>query len=207
MTSLKTSFIAPAIALLALSGCAQHHHHAGATPLTHWQTPQYQYKPIQTHKLLSDYTEKLAMDLIENMNHMSQDSKLAVASFVVLDNNLRTTNVLGNQLAESMINEMQTFGLTVIDYKLTNKIDVTSNGDFAFSRSSNKLSDKHVDYILTGTITYNHNGAIIHARLINSHTNIVNSSAKTFLPAFMIDSLYGDMRYVDGVRMPMTTSR
>ncbi len=180
---------------------AQEHSAQSYRSLANWQVPTNSFRPKFTHKLLSDYTENLAMELIENMQYVSQTSLIAVTSFVDLDNNLKTTNILGNQLAEDFIHELQQYGLSVVDYKHTGKIKIAKNGDFTFSREGHELGNfPEVKYVLSGTLTYNNRGAIINARIIGVDTKVVVSSAKCFIPAFIIESLHSKLRmYQDGV--------
>jgi len=206
----KSVYLIAVPSLLLLSGCTHFHDQHGYasnqnTQMTHqdsrwnWQAPVNTYRPMYTHKLLSDYTEQLTMKLVENMRYVTDKSPVAVASFVDLDNNLNTTNIFGNQLAESFITELQEFGLSVVDYKNTGKIEVTPTGDYNFSRNDHDLKGKtHIEYVLSGTLTYNNRGVIVNARLIGIDTNIVVASAKGFIPNFVVESLHNG-RYKDGI--------
>jgi len=201
------------LSLTALLGCSHNHNMHGHDGHKHqfesynsfvnWQQPTHVYKPKYTHKLLSDYTEKLAMELVENMRYVSQASPIAVSSFVDLNNNLKTTSVLGNQLAESFIHELQAFGLSVVDYKHTGEIEVASNGDFTFSRNNHELSNMaNIEYVLSGTIIYNDRGAIVNARIIGRESKVVVSTANTFIPAFMVESLHTETgQFQDGIQL------
>ena len=215
MTILKKIYFYPLLSILVITGCSHGHrvhkpsdthwnhaHQAESyNSLVNWQITPHTYRPSHTSKLLSDYTEKLAMELIENMKYVSQSSPIAVTSFVDLDNNLKTTNVLGNQLAEDFIHELQEYGLSVVDYKHTGQIKVAKNGDFVFSREGHELGNyPEIEYVLSGTFTYNNRGAVINARIIGVDSKIVVSTARTFIPAFIVESLHSQTRiYQDGV--------
>ncbi|GAA6203870.1 FlgO family outer membrane protein [Thalassotalea sp. SU-HH00458] len=202
---MSTKILIPlCIALISLTGCAYHHHdrhwaHQGKqhneksmhNQLMDWQLSSTVYRPRTTHKLLSDYTEVLAMKLIENMKYVSDKTPIAITSFVELDNNLQTTNILGNQLAESFMNEMQEFGLSVVDVNHMGKVVVTPSGDFSFSRDGKELGQfPELDYVLSGTLTYNTRGVIINARIVGVDSKVVVSSAKGFIPHFIVESLH-----------------
>ena len=90
-----------------------------ATPVSGWAPPAHTYRPVFTHKLLGDYAEQMTMKLIENMRYVSTNTPVAVTSLVDLDSSLSHTNILGNQLAESFITELQEFGIPVVDFKTT----------------------------------------------------------------------------------------
>jgi TolB-like protein len=167
--------------------------------VNNWQFPENNFRPVNSSKLLSDYTEQLAMKLIQNMNYVNSRTPIAVTSFVNLDDNLQTTNIFGNHLAESFITEMQGFGLSIVDYKHTGNVHVTPLGDFSFSRNGKEIKGyPHIDYTLTGTLTYTNKGVIVNARIIGAKSKIVVSTAKGFIPSFIVESLYPTRR-VDGI--------
>jgi TolB-like protein len=152
--------------------------------VNNWQFPENNFRPVNSSKLLSDYTEQLAMKLIQNMNYVNSRTPIAVTSFVNLDDNLQTTNI---------------FGLSIVDYKHTGDVHVTPLGDFSFSRNGKEIKGyPHIDYTLTGTLTYTNKGVIVNARIIGAKSKIVVSTAKGFIPSFIVESLYPTRR-VDGI--------
>jgi len=202
----KKIFLVSTAFLLSLSACSHHPVYKGkgaSQPNINWgwQAPENSYRPMYTNKLLSDYTEQFAMKLIENMKYVTERSPIAVTSFVNLDNNLQTTSIFGNQLAESFINELQEFGLSIVDFKHTGAVHVTPNGDFSFSRDGHQLNHyPTIEYVLSGTLTYNNRGVIVNARIIGTKSKIVVASAKGFIPNFVVDSLYSKRRR-DGISL------
>lgn len=156
-----------------------------------WTLPPHAFRPLHTHKLLGDYAEQMTMKLVENMRYVKVNTPIAVASFVQLDGSLTQTNILGNQLAESFITELQAFGIQVIDYKTTNTIHVGRAGDFVFSRDLNELDQNpNVKYVLSGTMTHNDRGVILNVRMVDLRTKIIVASSKGFVPQFVVESLY-----------------
>ncbi|GAA61313.1 hypothetical protein P20652_3190 [Pseudoalteromonas sp. BSi20652] len=222
MLSKKISLTLSALFTLSLSACSTHPVYNGHAPhnnnsqnhahnakytenyqprVSNWQFPENNYRPINSSKLLSNYTEQLAMKLIENMNYINSATPIAITSFVNLDDNLQTTNIFGNHLAESFITELQEFGLSVIDYKHTGTVHVTPMGDFSFSRNGKELKGyPHIEYTLTGTLTYTNRGVIVNARIIGAKSKVVVSSAKGFIPSFIVESLYPTRR-TDGIML------
>ena len=155
-----------------------------------WLTPKQLYKPDFTHKSLSDYTEQLTMKLMNNGRMLSSSSLIGVASFVRLDSTLNQTNVLGNQLAELFINEVQEYGISVVDFKTTGNISVRADGDFVFSRDARKLADDlSVEYVLSGTLIRNEKGVKVNARIVSMNNRVVVSTASQFIPHFVIEEL------------------
>ncbi|SHG74619.1 hypothetical protein SAMN05216361_2971 [Marisediminitalea aggregata] len=170
-----------------------------------WQPPVHTYRPVYTHKLLGDYAEQITMKLVENMRYVTVNTPVAVASFVDLDSSLGRTNILGNQLAESFITELQEFGVPVVDFKTTGVIHVGDSGDFVFSRKLGELArNPHIKYILSGTMTYNDRGVILNVRMVDINSKVVVASSKGFVPQFIVESLY-PRNYVDGIVLDSTS--
>ena len=156
-----------------------------------WAPPRGSFNPKFTHKDIADYTEQMSMKLIENMRGIHNQGLLAVTSFVELDSSLKTTNLLGNQLAESFMSQMQEFGVSVVDFKTTGNIRVTQQGDLAFSRDFDDLKEQqNIDYILSGTLSYTDKGVVVNARVVGLTDKVMVSSARGFIPHFVIRSLY-----------------
>jgi TolB-like protein len=148
------------------------------------------FRPSFSHKSLEDYAGQLSMQLLRNSAGMKKDDLIGVASFVRLDRSLQQTNILGNQLAEYFISEIQQFGLAVVDFKMTKAVNVTSRGDFAFSRDSLELAeDLKMDHMLSGTMIDKPQGVQINARIIAVANNRVVASASVLIPHFIVQSL------------------
>lgn len=148
------------------------------------------YQARFTHKSIHDYASQLAMNLIKNANGLSPHASIAVTSFVKLDYSLQNTTVLGNQLAEYSILELQQFGLNIVDHKLMPAIEVSSKGDLIFARDIRELASKQVmDHVLAATMIERSDGVFINARIMSLHTNRVVASGSVLIPSFIIEQL------------------
>lgn len=148
------------------------------------------FSPSQTHKRLNDYASQLAMSLMENATRLTHQDLVGVASFVRLNRSLQETTVLGNQLSEYLIAELQTFGLSVVDFKMANGLAVTPYGDLALSRDGEDLAKQvAMDHIVTGTLIEDARGVRVNARIIAVDNRQVVASATLYIPAFMVTSL------------------
>ncbi|MEW9799099.1 FlgO family outer membrane protein [Alteromonas sp. CYL-A6] len=148
------------------------------------------FSPTVTHKTLVDYAEQLAMGLMSNTRQLSADELVGVTSFVRLNRSLREPTILGNQLAEYLMGELQTFGLGVVDFKLAQNITVTSYGDLALSREASRLASKlNMDHIVTGTMVEDERGIRVNARIVSVANQQLVSSATVYIPAFIVKSL------------------
>jgi len=138
--------------------------------------------------LLSEYTEQMTADLEKNLTKVDIDKSIVVAPFIYFDSSNQKTSILGNQLAEYFINDLQEIGLPVTDQKLSGKLLVNSDGGFALSRSQQQLNI-NVGYALTGTMIRNERGIIVNVRLINFITKRVVASTSKLLPNFVINHI------------------
>lgn len=155
-----------------------------------WQAPSTLFRPSFSHKSLEDYAGQLSMQLLRNSAGMKKDDLIGVASFVRLDRSLQQTDILGNQLAEYFITEIQQFGLAVVDFKMTSGVKVTEKGDFVFSRDSFELAqDLQMDHMLSGTMIDKAKGVQINARIVSIDNKRVVASASVLIPHFIAQGL------------------
>ncbi|MEG3766842.1 FlgO family outer membrane protein [Alteromonas sp. 14N.309.X.WAT.G.H12] len=156
-----------------------------------WHDPLVSgYQPDHTHKALVDYASQIAMQLMNNANEIEPDDLIGVASFVRLNASLRDTTVLGNQLSELLITEIQSYGLGVVDFKMAGDITVTPKGDLAMRRSVQRKPQKlAMDHILTGTLIEEPRGVRVNARIVSTANNQVVASTTLLIPAFMVTQL------------------
>ncbi|WP_394223264.1 FlgO family outer membrane protein [Alteromonas gracilis] len=148
------------------------------------------YSPIQTHKRLNDYASQLAMELMDNATRLTHEDMVGVTSFVRLNHSLSDSTVLGNQLSEYLISELQDFGLAVVDFKLAGGITVTPVGDFVLTRDGALLAKQiEMDHVVTGTIIEDDRGVRINARIVSLENKQVVASANVYIPAFIVMDL------------------
>jgi TolB-like protein len=148
---------------------------------------QHRAQSVFVHKRLADYADQLAMQLIESAYSLTQSDKITVASFVRLDTSLREPTLIGNRITEALMLELQHYGLSVIDTKLTTDYAITARGDLALARDGYLLkSELDVDYILTGTMIDRANGVEVNARIIGVAENRLAASASVFIPGIIV---------------------
>ncbi|NMH61295.1 hypothetical protein HCJ96_14790 [Alteromonas sp. MYP5] len=149
------------------------------------------FYPRQTHKKVADYASQLVMQLMDKAMGLNINELVGVTSFVRLNTALTDTTILGNQLAEHLITELQAYGVGVIDFKVTDGISITPHGDIAMSRSGERLAQSvKMDHVLTGTMIEDSRGVRVNARIVNVDSKRVIASASIHIPAFIVTSLY-----------------
>lgn len=152
------------------------------------------YQARFTHKTIHDYAAQLAMNIMKHTNQLPKDASIAVTSFVKLDYSLQNTTVLGNQLAEYTLLEMQQSGLNMVDFKLMPALEVTGKGDLIFARDIQKLANRQImDYVLSATMIERQDGIFINARIISLNNNRVAASGSVLIPGFVVSQLNPQM--------------
>ena len=145
------------------------------------------FVPNTTHKTLNDYASQLAMKLLSDSHQLTSSNRVAVTSFVVFDDSLRNATIAGNQLAEHLMSHMQSMGVNMVDFKLTDTIVVNQYGDLVFSRDVRHLAEKvDIDAILTGTLMQTPAGIEVNARIITLKERRLLASSQLFIPGFML---------------------
>jgi TolB-like protein len=156
---------------------------------TIWRPKDNQFQPQHTNKALTDYVEQLTMQLMATSKHSPRELRVGVASFVLFDQGLQRSTVLGNQLAELAIAHLQHFGVSVVDHKLQSSLTVSPKGDFVFARQADQDVLQYADYVLSGTMMYQSEGVQVNARLVNLYDKSVSASTILTIPAFIVDQV------------------
>ncbi|WP_283710294.1 FlgO family outer membrane protein [Pseudoalteromonas prydzensis] len=156
---------------------------------------------VPTRKNINHYVRGIMQDMAENLQYVNSKTPLAVSSFIFLDDNYNDGTLLGNQIAESFMHELHSFGVPVIDFKTTDFMRVTPSGDFVFSRDYLELSqDQNFNYVLAGTMVNHQGGVLVNARIIGLASKAVVGSAQGFIPQSVVDALDSSYR-TDGVML------
>lgn len=165
------------------------------------------FKSLPLTRHVGHYVQNMAQDLVSNMEYVTERTPVAVTHFSLIDSNLRETNLLGHQMAESFVHEFHKFRMPVVEYKATQFIRVTDTGDYVLSRDFLDLKNTTpIQYVLTGTMTKHQGGFIVNARMLGMESNVVVASAQSFIPFYVVDALIPSEssrqnELVDGVRI------
>lgn len=136
------------------------------------------------------YMRGLMQDLVSNLQYVNSTTPIAVTSFAFLDSDLQHTSLLGNQIAESLIHEIHKVGIPVLDFKVTDSLRITQEGDFISSRDFNDLTaDIPIRYIVTGNLVKHQGGYLVNARVVGISSKAVVASAQSFIPAHVAKAL------------------
>jgi TolB-like protein len=165
------------------------------------------FKSLPLTRHIGHYVRNMAQDLVANMEYVTERTPVAVTHFSLIDSDLRETNLLGQQMAESFVHEFHKFRMPVVEFKATQFIRVTESGDYILSRDFLDLNNSTpIQYVLTGTMTKHQGGFIVNARMLGMESKVVVASAQSFVPFYVVDALIPSEssrqnEVIDGVRI------
>ncbi len=143
-------------------------------------TSQITHPPVGN---FNDRMKNLADQLDKNVSGNNPSNTYMVTSFANLDK-LGATTALGRLIAENLIHGLQTHKWQIVEARLTKEIDINAAGEFSLSRDIAKLKDElEISGVVTGTYSVADGNITINARVIDTTTGIVISSAQTYIPA------------------------
>ncbi|WP_334020421.1 FlgO family outer membrane protein [Alteromonas sp. S015] len=179
----------------------------GQPPLYSSVQGAYKGRPLTKH--IGDYVKNMAQDLIANMEYVNNKTPIGVTHFALLDTDLQKTDLLGRQMAESFVHELHKFRVPVIDFKATEYIRITDDGDFVLSRDYLELSSSlPIEYVLTGTMTKHQGGVLVNARILGIESRAVVATAQMLVPFYVVDALIpSDGSQQNGMRDGVKLSR
>mgnify|MGYP005989842723 CR=1 FL=1 len=141
-------------------------------------------------KGINYYVRGLMQDLVSNLQYVSSKTPMAVTSFVFLDGSYEHADLVGKQVSESFIHEVHKYGIPVVDFKSTDYLRVSPNGDFVLSQDFLDLDGNlPIKYVITGTMVKHVSGYLINARVIGLKSKAVVGTAQGFLPSKVVKSL------------------
>jgi TolB-like protein len=150
--------------------------------------------PAQVMTLeLKDYVRKLVAEMALNITSLESTGAIAVTNFVSTDLDYESTNGLGYALADTFMMELHQFGFKTLDFKVTDYIRITPQGDFAMSRDYLELkADIPVDYVLVGKITDYKKGYRVLARIVDVKSKNILASGESFIPKKLVNMLVNE---------------
>lgn len=188
-----SKFLSLCVSILLLQGCAGGMFHSDHYP-SRFSQYGYGYKPKinpldqelvsdKTYKILKKYADRIATELSTQVLP-SEITQLSVASFVDFDDNLQSSNALGNKLAETLTISLSEKGYNLQELNLAKNITSNERGNFVFERSHQNQDP--TPYIVSGVISYTDSGAIVNSRLIETTSAKILAVNSLFLPNFVL---------------------
>lgn len=180
--------------LLILSGCASKQEeviHTSSKGM--YQSATFTPLVKNTNLELKDYVRELVAEMALNLHSVESSRAIAVTNFVFTNLDYQSTNELGHALADTFMMELHQFGFKTLDFKVTDFIRITPQGDFAMSRDHLELkSDIPVDYVLVGKITDYKKGYRVLARIVDIKSKNILASGESFIPKKLVNMLISE---------------
>jgi TolB-like protein len=189
---LKPFFIYCILSLLILSGCASIGNYMGnnaSHTLSMYQNATF--APAKSLTLeLEDYVRELVADMTLNMRSLESSGAIGVTNFVFTGSDYQSSNPLGDALANTFMMQLHQFGFETLDFKVTDYIRITAQGDFAMSRDYLELDlGTPVEYVLVGTLSEHKKGYRVHARIVDIKSKKILAAGESFIPRKLVNTL------------------
>lgn len=142
-------------------------------------------------KQLDLVIKSLSEQLLTNKIVTTENKKIVLTSIVKLDS-LKDTSTFGRTLSESLINDLHSNKLLIVDLRANKDLSINSKGEYFLSRDVKQISEKYGDVnVLVGTYSkFEYDNVVINIRILNSITGDVLSTAKVLY-------YYDDCKLVD----------
>ena len=153
---------------------------------------------VSVSGLLNEISTIIGDQIVQNRDVINaKESRIAVATIVDVDT-MDMVDRVGRALTEVMMHEMQVRGFRVVDFKVTEFINVRGDGDTIFSRDVADLKEaENINYVLAGTYTKHADGIVLNMRLIDMSDHVIVSSAQANIPKRFLEKLKDDQSDVD----------
>ncbi|QJR81079.1 hypothetical protein CA267_009950 [Alteromonas pelagimontana] len=133
--------------------------------------------------------EDIADSLVHSSSRPIHKGRIAVGTIGQIDtlrleeNRHHPLTFLGLKLQDSLMVALQNRGLRVVDYKRSANVIIHSTEDQMLSRELKHLGQsKQLDYFLSGTISYQENGATISLRMVDLLDDELVAATNDFVP-------------------------
>jgi len=141
----------------------------------------------------AQYSAQLAEQLVDNASIRLSGVKVGITNLVGVTGQYNESSALSQVLSEQLVQELHRRELSVLDFKTTDFIRVTSNGDFALTRDYMELDEiMPITHVMVGTLSHYRDGIMANARLVDINTKDVASVAQVFIPAHVVQQLSED---------------
>lgn len=148
---------------------------------------------VSVSGLLNEISTIIGDQIVQNRDVINaKESRIAVATIVDVDT-MDIVDRVGRAMTEVMMHEMQVRGFRVVDFKVTEFINVRGDGDTIFSRDVSGLKEQeNINYVLAGTYTKHADGIVLNMRLIDMSDHVIVSSAQANIPKRFLEKLKDD---------------
>lgn len=138
----------------------------------------------------STYVSDMAQQLADNATIDLQRSTIGVTTFTNVTSDYNDGTPFAQTLAQQLMTEMHRNDMPLMDFKTTDFIRVTADGDFALTRDYLEVNEiLPITHVVVGTWARHRAGVMVSARLVDINNKDVVSVAQTFFPQEVVRQL------------------
>lgn len=138
----------------------------------------------------ASYTAMLAQQLVDNASITMKDAQIGVTHMVGVTSQYNKSTALSQVISEQLMLELHRRHWNVMDFKTTDFIRVTDNGDFALTRDYLELDEiMPISHVVVGTLSNHRDGMMVNTRLVDINSKKVTSVAQVFIPESVLRQL------------------
>lgn len=138
---------------------------------------------------LQQHMSALAYQLVSSIHNVDAQSGITVSGFVD-QQDYRSQDDFSRLLSETMMFQLNQYGLRVVDFKTLPFIRITPEGDISTSRDYRQLSSRiGAKYLVQGTVSATTGGRLVNARLVSMGDNSLIASGQQFIPEYLVASM------------------
>ncbi|MBT41624.1 MAG: hypothetical protein CMF12_03785 [Idiomarina sp.] len=136
------------------------------------------------------YVNAIAEQLAHNATIDLTRTTIGVTTFSNVTSDYNEGTPFAQTLAQQLMTEMHRSDLPLMDFKTTDFIRVTEDGDFALTRDYLELDEIiPISHVVVGTWAQHRTGVMVSARLVDINSKDVVSVAQTFIPQLVVRQL------------------
>lgn len=138
----------------------------------------------------ASYTAMLAQQLVDNASITMKDAQIGVTHMVGVTSQYNKSTALSQVISEQLMLELHRRHWNVMDFKTTDFIRVTDNGDFALTRDYLELDEiMPISHVVVGTLSNHRDGMMVNTRLVDINSKKITSVAQVFIPESVLRQL------------------
>ncbi|WP_404401886.1 hypothetical protein LG288_02965 [Idiomarina seosinensis] len=147
-------------------------------------------KPALVQPGSSAYVADIAQQLTDSAGADSDSMVVGVTTLVGVTSDYNQSTPFAQTLSQQLMTELHRSGLQLMDFKTTDFIRVTADGDFALTRDYLEIQEiLPITHVVVGTLANHRRGLMVSARLVNIQSKAVVSVAQSFIPELVVRQL------------------
>ncbi len=136
------------------------------------------------------FVQAIAEQLAHNATIDLSRTTIGVTTFSNVTSDYNDGTPFAQTLAQQLMTEMHRNDLPLMDFKTTEFIRVTEDGDFALTRDYLELDEiLPISHVVVGTWAQHRRGVMVSARLVDINSKDVVSVAQSFVPQAVVRQL------------------